>query len=349
MSPSLYSDMRLAMFLAALTATVLTGALTPVLAAWARRRHYLDVPNHRSSHVVATPRIGGIALVLGVLSGVVVLYLSGAGLGVGVPHVLGGALAIAVLGLIDDFQHLSALVRLAIQTAVAVAVVMTSGDAALPGVASPFAGIVTVLWLVTLTNAFNFMDGIDGIAGAQALVAGSGWLVVGLLSGAPYVAALGLLLAAASAGFLPHNWHPAKVFMGDAGSGFFGFLFAALPLLAPPATGTLWLCAVLLMWPFLADTAVTLLRRAGRGEDVLSAHRSHVYQRLVLTGRSHRYVALLYAGLAVLGGVAAVSLIAGSPPALLTSITAIVAAAIVVWWNVKAREGSPGRSGPAAV
>jgi UDP-N-acetylmuramyl pentapeptide phosphotransferase/UDP-N-acetylglucosamine-1-phosphate transferase len=341
-NPSLYSDMRPAIFLAAVAAAILTGVLTPLFASWARRRNYLDVPNHRSSHVVATPRTGGIALVLGVLGGVVVLYLFGSGLGVGLPPVLAGALAIALLGLVDDFQHLSALVRLAVQTAVAIAVVMTSGDAALPGLPSPMAGAVTVLWLVTLTNAFNFMDGIDGIAGAQALLAGFGWFIVGLLSEAPFVAGLGLLLAAASAGFLLHNWHPARVFMGDAGSGFFGFLFAALPLVSATRNDTLWLCAGLLMWPFLADTAVTLLRRASRGENVLSAHRSHFYQRLVLTGRSHRYVALLYAGLAALGGLAAVSLIYGSTAALVGSITAIAAAALAVWWNVRSREASPG-------
>ena len=342
MNPSLYSDMPPAILIAAVAAATVTGALTPLFASWARRRNYLDVPNHRSSHVVATPRIGGIALVLGVLGGVVVLYLSGNGLGVGLPPVLAGALAIALLGLVDDFQHLSALVRLAVQTAVAIAVVMTSGDAALPGLASPMAGALTVLWLVTLTNAFNFMDGIDGIAGAQALLAGFGWLTVGLLSDAPSVAALGLLLAAASAGFLLHNWHPARVFMGDAGSGFFGFLFAALPLVSATRNDTLWLCAGLLMWPFLADTAVTLLRRASRGENVLSPHRSHFYQRLVLTGRSHRYVALLYAGLAALGGLAAVSLISGSTAALVLSIAAMAAAALAVWWNVRSREASPG-------
>ena len=342
MNPSLYSDMRPAILIAAAAAAVLTGVLTPLFARWARRRNYLDVPNHRSSHVVATPRIGGVALVLGVLGGVVVLYLSEIGLEGGLPPVLGGALAIALLGLVDDFQHLSALVRLTIQTAVAIAMVMTSGDAVLPGLASPMAGAVTVLWLVTLTNAFNFMDGIDGIAGAQAVVAGLGWFIIGLFSQAPSVAALGLLLAGASFGFLLHNWHPARVFMGDAGSGFFGFLFAALPLVSATQSDSLWLCAGLLMWPFLADTAVTLLRRASRGEDVLSAHRSHFYQRLVLTGRSHRYVALLYAGLAAFGGLAAVSLISSSTPALIVSIAAIPAAALAVWWNVRSREASPG-------
>ena len=151
------------------------------------------------------------------------------------------------------------------------------------------------------------MDGIDGIAGAQALVGGN-WLDD---RGAARrdradIAALSLLVAAASSGFLLHNWHPAKVFMGDAGSGFFGFLFAALPLLAPAGSVSFVWCAVLLMWPFLFDTGFTLLRRASRFENVLAAHRSHIYQRLVITGCSHVQVTLVYAGLAMLGAVAAI-------------------------------------------
>jgi UDP-N-acetylmuramyl pentapeptide phosphotransferase/UDP-N-acetylglucosamine-1-phosphate transferase len=288
-------------------------------------------------------------VVLGVVCGLICLHTLGGGPGSSVVHVLAGALAIALLGLVDDFHDLSSLLRLAIQAAVAVAVVMVSGQGTLPGIDRPFAEVLTVLWLVALTNAFNFMDGIDGIAGAQALVAGSGWLFVGLLSGSPDVAALGLLLGGASAGFLLHNWHPAKVFMGDAGSGFFGFLFAALPLVAASATESPWVVAALLMWPFLADTAVTLARRVCRREDIFSAHRSHFYQRLVVTGRSHRYVALLYAALAVLGGVAAIALVARSMPALLTSLVAIVAAAAAVWWKLRSREASPGGLGHATV
>lgn len=328
------------MLLAALAAVVLTGVLTPLLASWARRRNYLDVPNHRSSHVVATPRIGGVALVTGVMAGLLVLHLSGTSIERGVITVIAGALGIALLGLVDDFQHLPALARLAIHTAIATAVVISGGDPSPGATGVPLAGVLMVLWLVTLVNAYNFMDGIDGIAGAQALVAGCGWFLVSLLAGAPQIAALALLLAAASAGFLLHNWHPAKVFMGDAGSGFFGFLFAALPLAAPAEGGALSLCAVLLMWPFLADTGVTLLRRAMRGENVLSAHRSHIYQRLVLTGESHAQVALLYAGLGVLGAAAAVAWVTGHRPTLFAASVAIALAGVGVWWRVRSREAA---------
>ena len=324
------------MLLAAVAGLVVTAVLTPLLAGWARRRNFLDIPNHRSSHLVATPRIGGVAIVFGVLAGLFAWFLLDGALDRRMLTVLTGALAIALLGLLDDFRHVPALVRLAVQTLIAAGVVIASRHADTgEGWLIP---ALTVLWLVTMVNAYNFMDGIDGIAGAQAVVAGCAWLFAGLIAGSPHGAALGVLLAAASSGFLLYNWHPARVFMGDAGSGFFGFLFAAVPLLTSTAQPSLWVSAVLLMWPFLADTGFTLCRRASRGENVLSAHRSHIYQRLVITGRSHRDVALAYAGLALLGAIAAVALVGGQRATLVGASAAIVVAAGSMWWWVTLRE-----------
>jgi UDP-N-acetylmuramyl pentapeptide phosphotransferase/UDP-N-acetylglucosamine-1-phosphate transferase len=264
--------------------------------------------------------------------------------------VMAGALAIALLGLVDDLRPLPAVVRLAAQVLVSAGVVLAVGALPAPSLlaAGWIASILTVIWIVTLTNAFNFMDGIDGLAGTQALVAGGGWAVIGLWVSSPEVTALGLLLAAASAGFLLHNWHPASVFMGDAGSGFYGFLFAALPLVALSGQGSLWLCAVLLMCPFLLDTGFTLIRRASRGENLLSPHRSHVYQRLVVTGRSHRQVTLAYAGLATLGVLAAVAVVTEHSVVAVALVFALLAAAGAVWKHLVSREGAsrgaPGRA-----
>lgn len=330
------------MLVAAALTAVLAAVLTPMLAAWAHRRNFLDVPNHRSSHVIATPRIGGAALVSSVLAGLGLLQASGPGIGRDAAVVLAGALGLAALGLADDFWRLSAAVRLLVQSAVAACVVGIVGPAPLEwfGLNGWGASLLTVLWIVTLTNAYNFMDGIDGIAGAQALVGGIGWTTVALLAGSPDIAALSLMAAAASVGFLLHNWHPATVFMGDAGSGFFGFLFAALPILAPPGKGSFVWCAMLLMWPFLFDTGFTLVRRARRFENVLSAHRSHIYQRLVLTGCSHSRVTLVYAGLAVLGAVAAILVETRQPIAPVASILTILIAAGALWWNLTSREAA---------
>lgn len=340
------------MLVAAAVTFLLVSVMTPVLAAWAHRRKLLDIPNHRSSHAVATPRLGGVAIVSSVLVGLAVLNVLGPGSGRDTGIVIAGAVAIAALGLLDDFFQLSALLRLAVQLAIATIVVMSVDTTPLPSVISAgwLPSLAMVSWIVMLTNGYNFMDGIDGIAGAQALLGGLGWTAVAVLAGVDEIAALGLLLAGASGGFLLHNWHPAKVFMGDAGSGFFGFLFAALPLLARENDRSALLCAALLMWPFVFDTGFTLIRRASRGENILSAHRSHLYQRLVISGRSHSQVTLVYAGLALLGVMAAVSVQARLPAARIVSGIAILAAAGGLWWTLITREATFDRhSGRTAV
>jgi len=209
---------------------------------------------------------------------------------------------------------------------------------------SALASALTILWIVLLTNAYNFMDGIDGIAGVQALIAGTGWTIVALQAGSRDIAALSLPVAGASSGFLLHNWQPAKVFMGDAGSGFFGFLLAALPLLAPRGQISLLWCGVLLMWPFLFDTGFTVLRRASRFENILSAHRSHIYQRLVIAGCSHARVSLLYAGLATLGAAAAILVATRQPMGVLVSVVIISIGAGALWWYLMSRESPSARS-----
>jgi UDP-N-acetylmuramyl pentapeptide phosphotransferase/UDP-N-acetylglucosamine-1-phosphate transferase len=318
------------------------GLLTPLLTRWARRHDFLDIPNPRSSHVVATPRIGGVAIIASVILGVAVLEAAGSGLGREAMVVLAAALAIATIGLVDDFKPLSAVSRLVFQVAVGACVVLAIEPAAIREITagSAVTSCLAVFWIVAVTNAYNFMDGIDGIAGAEAFVAGLGWTAVALLTGSPNLAALGLILAGASAGFLLHNWHPADVFMGDAGSGFIGFIFASIPLFAPRGDASFFSCAVLLLWPFLFDTGCTVLRRATRAENLLSAHRSHLYQRLVLTGRSHSYVTLIYAGLAILGVVAAASVAGGSIVLASVSVIVMVLSGGTLWLNVVSREAA---------
>jgi UDP-N-acetylmuramyl pentapeptide phosphotransferase/UDP-N-acetylglucosamine-1-phosphate transferase len=161
--------------------------------------------------------------------------------------------------------------------------------------------ILIFFWIVGLTNSYNFMDGIDGIAGGQAVVAGLGWAIFGWLGNDPLVCALGMLMAACSLGFLGHNWPPARIFMGDVASGFLGLTFAVLPILAALRDARFLLVGVLLVWPFLFDTIFTFLRRLSRGENVFAAHRSHLYQRLVIADRSHLFATSLYCMLALTG------------------------------------------------
>src|SRR5688500_1638394 len=196
------------------------AALTPSLAYWARRRNLLDVPNERSSHVVATPRIGGAAFVLALLAGMGAAWVAN-GISTTAMIVVATACAVATVGFIDDLRSLPAGVRLVFHLTVSIVLTSIAGGIALPGAApAVVAFVVTVIWMTAVTNAFNFMDGIDGIAGGQAVVAAVGWAVVGGLLGAIEVVVLAVVIAAAVTGFLLHNWPPAKVFMGDAGSGF---------------------------------------------------------------------------------------------------------------------------------
>jgi len=184
-----------------------------------------------------------------------------------------------------------------------------------PSVDLPFVGSVhwgwlgvplAFFWVVGLTNAYNFMDGIDGLAGSQAVIAGDAWAGLGWLRGEPLVSLLGLLVAGSSLGFLLHNWPPARIFMGDVGSAFLGFTFAALAVVAALQNPRFAVAGILLVWPFVFDTSFTLVRRLCHRENVFAAHRSHLYQRLVIAGYSHRTVTLLYVGLALVGALLAI-------------------------------------------
>ena len=256
---------------------------------WAQRR-LLDVPNERSSHSQPTPRGGGLVIVAATLVGLPVCLIVGFG---HIPAVffayLLGATLIAAVSWIDDLHSLPNRVRFALHSLGAIIAIWGIGywlSATLPGlglIELGWLGLpVTFVWIAGLTNAYNFMDGIDGIAGGQAVVAGFGWVALGWWSQQLPVAALGLLVAASSLGFLGHNWPPARIFMGDVGSAFLGYTFAVLPLIlsalmgAPDGSERIPLASVLLVWPFVFDTAFTFLRRLRNGEKVFSAHRSHL-------------------------------------------------------------------------
>jgi UDP-N-acetylmuramyl pentapeptide phosphotransferase/UDP-N-acetylglucosamine-1-phosphate transferase len=160
--------------------------------------------------------------------------------------------------------------------------------------------------VIGLTNAYNFMDGIDGIAAGQALIAAVGWSLLAWATQSMTVFPFAVVLGGSALGFLVHNWSPASVFMGDVGSAFLGYTFAALPLLArsprtSAANDPLPLLALLFVWPFVFDSFFTFLRRLSRREHIFSPHRSHLYQRLVLAGYSHATTSLLYLSLAGVG------------------------------------------------
>jgi len=288
-------------FAVAAIAFALALALTPALRALARRLGLVDRPNARSSHEAAVPRAGGAAIALAAaaaLAPAAAFWPSDAA------AVLAAALALGAIGLADDRFGLSPAIRIAAQLVVAALLVARLGglprvplpaplDAQLGALGSPLAA----LWIVAVVNFFNFLDGIDGLATLQAAVTAAGVALASFEAGAVLLAAA---LAGAALGFLPYNWSPASVFLGDVGSYFIGCALAALPLAAPieARPGALLLVA-LSLWLFLADAFLTLGRRALRGERVWEAHREHLYQRLARRFGHARVALALGAGSAI--------------------------------------------------
>jgi Fuc2NAc and GlcNAc transferase len=272
---------------------------TPLVRAAALRLGFLDLPGPRSSHLSATPRGGGVAILIGVALALV-YGTPGNWHEPAVRGLLGGAALIAVVGLTDDRFGLPPRPRLLAQILAAVLVVRTAGGLErlpFPGpldleVGPVFGSALAVLWIVAVTNFFNFMDGIDGLAPLQgALTAGA--LAWAFSTGAPATAALAAALAGGSAGFVVYNWAPASIFLGDVGSETLGFTLASLALLAPGGQreGAVILVAASLFL-FLADATTCLFGRATRGERLFEAHRRHLYQRWVATGATHSAVSL---------------------------------------------------------
>ncbi len=295
-------------------ALVAAALLTRGLIEWTTAKGIIDAPNARSSHTRITPRGGGLAIVV-IVAGVACV------IGLMRPEELlriGGAivpaLAIAAVSWLDDVRSLQNRTRFAVHLASAVAAVAVLGPVERVDLGSlgmlrlgPLAWPLTLLWIVGLTNAFNFMDGSDGIAGITAAAVAAGIAVAAAACGAGPVAVMAAAFAGASLGFLTSNWQPARIFMGDVGSAFCGFLLAVLPLaVRADAVPEVLPVAALALWPFIFDTSLTLLRRLWAGENIFQAHRSHLYQRLVIAGWSHRAVASLYGGLAAFGATIAV-------------------------------------------
>ncbi|MEQ7127280.1 hypothetical protein ABN034_22405 [Actinopolymorpha sp. B11F2] len=283
----------------------LQGVLLPVL-----RRYVVDVPNGRSSHRSPTARGGGIAVVGGVWLGVIAGWL----VGLPIPWaVVAVALGLsALLGLADDIRSVGALTRLAIQLALGLALalwVFRSGAPELTGLELGPLILLAALWLAGFTNAYNFMDGINGISAFTAVVAGTWYVYVGWEWQVEQLGVLGLAVAGAGAGFLPWNLPRARVFLGDVGAYAIGMSLAGLALWAAVAGVPLWSAAAPLL-VYVVDTGWTLTRRIATGRPWRQAHRDHVYQRLVDGGWSHTQSSMLSAFAAL--ACCAVSMVANS-------------------------------------
>lgn len=277
--------------------------LVSLLGTWGVRRYamregVLDIPNHRSSHLVPTPRGGGAAIVAAFLAGLLIQQFM-----LGWNHfisvlMLASAL-IALVGFIDDHQSVAARKRILVHLIAAVLLVAAAGmptqfnifyvSVELGVWAIPFV-VLGIVWLLNLTN---FMDGIDGIAGVQAVAASA---VVGLLmflSGSPaFVIWPVCILSAASLGFLWWNFPPAKIFMGDVGSATMGLIFGGLAWWHTSFDSKWFYVWLILLGVFIVDATWTLVFRALRKQRLSEAHRTHAYQRAAQLTGSHRMVTL---------------------------------------------------------
>lgn len=281
--------------------------LTAIYRRFALNKLLIDIPNERSSHSVPTPRGGGIAVVITWCIGVIASYfyfdwsptqLAG--------WIIPGCL-LAVISFIDDMGHVSPSWRLLVQAAAASIGVYLLGD--MPkSVTNPLSSIMqigvvifVILSLVWLTNLYNFMDGINGIASLEAMAVCFG-LFIQLWLFAPGIEpnVLPLILGAAVSGFCVWNFPKAKIFMGDIGSCFIGLQLGLFAVYYAGVDLHFFVGVVILLAAFVSDASVTLLRRIFRGQKIYLAHREHAYQHLARLTGSHTWVSLAYALITIL-------------------------------------------------
>ncbi|MBH3425768.1 MULTISPECIES: MraY family glycosyltransferase [Pseudomonas] len=258
--------------------------LTAALRQYALRRSIIDVPNARSSHTVPTPRGGGVAIVLTFALSLFILSLLQLVSIAESVALLGSGLLIAVIGFMDDHGHIAARWRLLGHFIAAVWVLYWMQG--LPPITvfgfslslGLFGNLLGVLYLVWMLNLYNFMDGIDGIASLEAICACVGLSLIYFFSGHEALIWAPLLLVMAVAGFLYWNFPPARIFMGDAGSGFLGIVLGGFSIQAAWVGSEFFFAWLIMLGVFIVDATFTLGRRLTRGDKVYEAHRSHAYQ-----------------------------------------------------------------------
>lgn len=276
-----------------LVAFVVSCVLTWRLASPHAKLRVLDVPNHRSLHAAPTPKTGGIAVVAGLTCALILAPTTETAL-------LSASLILAGISFWNDLWELPALVRFSLHAIVATVFVVVTGSAVrllqIPVIGGISVGVLsvplTVLAIVWMTNLYNFMDGLDGFSGGMTVAGFASLAVAAMLMGHSSMVVISIAVACGAAGFLIHNFPPAKIFLGDVGSIAIGFMAAALGAIGVrDGVFDVWV-PVLAFSPFIVDATVTLFRRLLNGEKVWLAHRKHFYQRLVLIGWSARLVVL---------------------------------------------------------
>ena len=298
--------------------TIVAYCVTWVMSRFVR---IMDEPNHRSSHINPVPRAGGVSIVITFYIGVLITWCLGEFRGVDDGLLLGfifSTFLVAGISLIDDITDQSARVKLVTQ-AVAVIVALYMGvvldEVAVPGFGYVHLGalgfLVSFFWIIGLTNAYNFMDGLDGLAGGVAVIVCLFFLVITFSEGSTFAYIISYSVLAGALGFSILNYPPAKIILGDVGAAFLGFLFASLAILASryDESRVSFLVMPLLLFNVIYDTSFTFIRRLFSGEKVFEAHRGHLYQILNRSGYSHLEVVLIQYSMVFLQGMGAMLMV----------------------------------------
>ncbi|MBE1554967.1 glycosyltransferase family 4 protein [Sporosarcina limicola] len=299
------------LFLAVAAAFVASLIFTPLVIKLAFRIGAVDHPNYRKVHATVMPRIGGLAIFGAFLVGYFILRPED-------EHAIGifiGALIIIVTGFLDDMFDITAKAKLAGQLTAAILVV-TWGGLQIDFINLPLLGQfdfgylsipITIIWIIGITNAINLIDGLDGLAAGVSTIALLSITVMAIIMGNVFVAATAAILAASSLGFLFFNFHPAKIFMGDTGALFLGFMISVLALLGFKNVAVVSLIIPIIMLGVpISDTFFAIVRRIRMKQPISAPDKSHLHHCLLRTGFSHRQTVLIIYGLAILFGVAAV-------------------------------------------
>ncbi len=327
--------------LALLAALVISFLMTPVVKTFAYKVGAVDVPKDaRRMHKVPIPRLGGLAIFIGFMVSVLVLgNVRGNGQ---MQSILLGSVIIVVLGVVDDIMALPAMLKFVVQIAAALipalngVVIQAFSNPnifsdSLYWVLGPLSVPFTVLWIVAITNAVNLIDGLDGLANGVSAISATTMLVIALLASEGDVAVVMAALVGACVGFMPYNLNPAKMFMGDTGATFLGYILATMSI-----QGLFKFYAVIsFAVPFLIlglpifDTAFAFIRRIAHGQSPMHADRGHIHHRLIDMGLNQKQaVATLYVISAMLGLSAVVLTTGGEQKAMLFFLALCIVAAV---------------------
>ncbi|MCM3636806.1 undecaprenyl/decaprenyl-phosphate alpha-N-acetylglucosaminyl 1-phosphate transferase [Sporosarcina luteola] len=299
------------LFLAMAAAFIASIILTPLVIKFAFRIGAVDHPNYRKVHASVMPRIGGIAIFGAFVIGYLLLTPSD-------EHAIGilvGAVIIIITGFLDDMLEITAKAKLFGQLAAAI-VVVTWGGLQIEFINLPFFGPfdfgylsipITILWIIGITNAINLIDGLDGLAAGVSTIALISITVMAMIMGDVFVVATAAILAASTLGFLFYNFHPAKIFMGDTGALFLGYMISVLALLGFKNVAVVSLIIPIIMLGVpISDTFFAIVRRVRMKQPISAPDKSHLHHCLLRAGFSHRQTVMIIYGLAILFGVAAV-------------------------------------------